>query len=98
MDLRSHKISPVGRGTASAVAQERANYNPQDDLLPFNAAYAGESSQAGHNQVDETILRAAIVGHEVGGINQNLYGKQYGVELLGCAMTRAMNGYAALLK
>jgi integrase len=47
--------------------------------------------------VDEN-LRAAIVGHEIGGINQNHYGKQYGVALLGGAMVKAMHLYADLLQ
>lgn len=46
--------------------------------------------------VDEN-LRAAIVGHEIGGINQNHYGKQYGVKLLSDAMVSAMRPYAELL-
>jgi hypothetical protein len=47
--------------------------------------------------VEET-LRCAIVGHETGGINQNRYGKQYGVTMLGDKMVEAMAGYADLLK
>lgn len=46
--------------------------------------------------VDES-LRAAIVGHESGGINSNRYGKGYGVKLLGDTLVEKLPEYSALL-
>jgi integrase len=47
-------------------------------------------------QVDES-LRAALVGHEFGGINNNRYGKEYAVGLLGDTLVAALPEYASLL-
>jgi len=46
--------------------------------------------------VDESI-RAALVGHEMGGINNNRYGKGYGVKLLGDTLVEKLPEYSRLL-
>jgi hypothetical protein len=43
-------------------------------------------------------LRAALVGHETGGINQNRYGKEYSLKLLGDSIVTALTDYPGLLR
>ena len=42
--------------------------------------------------------RATLVGHETGGINQNRYGKEYSVKLLGDCIVMALPDHADLLR
>lgn len=47
-------------------------------------------------QVEEA-LRAALVGHEAGGINETRYGKQYAAQILGDTLVSKLPEYATLL-
>ncbi len=68
----------------------------RDKLTYFHSmrhAFVNHLKQA---QVAEEI-RAALVGHEVGGINQNRYGKEYSSKLLGDTLVAALAAYPALI-
>ena len=81
-----HQLAKLRK--AGAVTTPKATY-----FHSMRHALVNNLKQAG---VDESI-RAALVGHEVGGINQNRYGKGYNLKLLGDALVEKLPSYRGLL-
>lgn len=73
---------------AGAVTTPKATY-----FHSMRHGFVNHLKQAG---VDEGI-RAGLVGHEVGGINQNRYGKGYNIKLLGDTLVEKLPFYGGLL-
>jgi len=90
----SHKASRWGSAQLARLEREGKISRPK--AAYFHSMRHGLINHMKQRMVDEKIS-CAIVGHETGGIDQNRYGKQYDVSLLGDRMVEAMAGYADLL-